>query len=164
MIKLKEVLDKYGEYLVDEEQLGKIIKKPKPKSVWDLENGDTYYYVDKIGRVYPCYWGGSQLDWYRLELGNIFLTIEEAEFEAERRKCEADMLKYGTRDMMSLDDGYSFIYCICFNHYTKEMYIGSYQNTHFQGMIYFATRELAQKAIDEIGEKRLKKYVFNVKE
>lgn len=164
MIKLKEVLDKYGEYLVDEEQLGKIIKKPKPKSVWDLKKWDRYLCIDSDGLAVESVWEYDKIDDLRLETGNVFLTIEEAEFEAERRKCEADMLKYGTRDMMSLDDGYSFIYCICFNHYTKEMYIGSYQNTHFQGMIYFATRELAQKAIDEIGEKRLKKYVFNVKE
>ena len=41
-----------------------------------------------------------------------------------------------------------------FKHYSIEI----------QGVINFKTEELAQKAIDEVGEERLKKYVFNVKE
>lgn len=35
---------------------------------------------------------------------------------------------------------------------------------HVQGSIYFDKEELAQKAIDEIGEERLKKYIFRVEE
>ena len=33
-----------------------------------------------------------------------------------------------------------------------------------QGSIYFESKELAQKAINEVTEERLKKYIFNVKE
>lgn len=33
---------------------------------------------------------------------------------------------------------------------------------YYQGTIYFDTEELTQKAIDEIGEERLKKYIFRV--
>ena len=32
-----------------------------------------------------------------------------------------------------------------------------------QGTIYFESKELALKAIEEVGEERLKKYIFNVK-
>lgn len=40
-----------------------------------------------------------------------------------------------------------------FNHYI-----------HYQGTIYFDTEELARKAMNEIGEERLKKYIFRVEE
>ena len=93
-----------------------------------------------------------------------FLTEKEALFEVERRKCEAILLKYGTRDMMSISDDDTNKYFICYNNYVNGISVNNNQFVQNQGTIYFKTKELAQKAIDEVGEERLKKYVFNVKE
>ena len=160
MIKLNEIQAKYGDYLVDEDKLKELLVKPEPKTVWDLEKEDIYYFINPNGGVYSCRWVADEQDLSRREIGNVFLTKEEAEFELERRKCEAIMLKYGRRTFKHEKSNF----LINYNSLNKMIFADSYIVTPFQGSIYFDTKELAQKAIDEIGEERLKKYVFQVEE
>lgn len=138
----------------------------KTKTVWDLKEKDEYYYIDIYGNVDITTFGIGTCweDKKMIEIGNAFLTKEEAEFEVERRKCEAILLKYGTRDLMSLGDKYTKKYYIQYDHDVNKIIIFKHYSLGIQGMINFKTEELAQKAIDEVGEDRLKKYVFNVKE
>ena len=150
--------------MLGECKIEKISKKPK--TVWDLKTGDEYYYIDMCGDVdITAFRNGTYLtDEKIIKIGNAFLTEEEAEFEAERRKCEAVLLKYGTRDMMSLGDNYTKKYYIQYDYDVNKIMIFKHYSIGIQGVINFKTEELAQKAIDEVGEERLKKYVFNVKE
>lgn len=160
MIKLNEIQAKYGECLVDEDKLKELLVKPEPKTVWDLEKGDAYYFIETNGGVYSCNWLVDENDLCRREFGNVFLTEEEAEFELERRKCEAIMLKYGRRTFKYGDDNF----LLRFDNTDEKVEVGFWSVYQFQGSIYFDTKELAQKAIDEIGEERLKKYIFRVEE
>lgn len=138
----------------------------KPKSVLDLKHGDEYYYINMICGVTRTTFSNDTYDTDKkiIEVGNAFLTREEAEFEAERRKCEAILLKYGTRDMKSLGDIDVSKYYIYYDHYINDLVIQFRNLSNYQGTIYFETEELAQKAIDEVTEERMKKYIFNVKE
>lgn len=160
MIKLNEIQAKYGEYLVDEDKLKELLVKPKPKTVWDLEYGDKHYCLDNAGNINYITWHEDAYNLFQRESGNVFLTKEEAEFELERKKCEATMLKYGRRTFKYGKHNYFIVI------FDKRMIIESAFNLHiyYQGTIYFDTEELAQKAIDEIGEERLKKYIFRVEE
>ena len=148
-----------GEYRIE-----KISKKPK--TVWDLKIRDEYYYIDMCGDVdITAFRNGTYLtDEKIIKIGNAFLTEEEAEFEVERRKCEAILLKYGTRSMMSLGDKYTKKYYIQYDYDVNKIMIFKHYSIGIQGTINFKTEELAQKAIEEVGEDRLKKYIFNVKE
>lgn len=144
----------------------KIEKIPqKHKSVWDLTEEDDYYYIDMCGNVDRTTFSNStrHADEKIIEVGNAFLTKEEAKHEVERRKCEAILLKYGTRNFMSFEY-YDDKYYIMYNNTLENVYIDCCNFMQIQGSIYFKTKELAQKAIEECGEERLKKYVFNVKE
>ena len=136
----------------------------KPKTVWDFKIGDEYYYIDYYGEIKSVFNECCDEDLSIIEIGNAFLTREEAEFEVVRRKCEAILLKYGTRDIRSLGDINAHKYFIVYNNYYHEISISFNQSANSQGTIYFESVELAQKAIEEVGEDRLKKYVFNVKE
>lgn len=160
MIKLSEIESKYGDYLVDENKLKELLVKPKSKTVWDLKDGDGYWYIDTANNINYATWNGCAWNLTNRESGNVFLTKEEAQFELERRRCEAIMLKYGRRMLKYKDDNYSFQ----FDNTGKKVYVEVWNTCQFQGSIYFDTKELAQKAIDEIGEERLKKYVFRVEE
>ena len=148
-----------GEYRIE-----KIPKKPK--TVWDLKEDDEYYYIDIYGNVDITTFGIGTCweDKKMIDIGNAFLTEEEAKREVERRKCEAILLKYGTRDMMSFSDINSHKYFIMYNSYRNGIGINFNQCDQSQGTIYFKSAKLAQKAIEEVGEERLKKYIFNVKE
>ena len=160
MIKLNEIQAKYGEYLVDEKKLKELLVKPKPKTVWDLEYGDKYYCLDNAGDINYITWHEDAYNLFQREIGNAFLTYNEAKFELERRKCEAIMLKYGRRTFKPRDINY----IIQFDNDDKQVFVDFWRLNQFQGSICFDTEELAQKAIDEIGEERLKKYVFRVEE
>lgn len=160
MIKLNEIQAKYGEYLVDEKKLKELLVKPKPKTVWDLKDGDEYLAIDTISNINYVTWNGDEWDLRARENGNSFLTYDEAEFELERRKCEAIMLKYGRRTFkINMSN-----FCICYNQLHENFQLDNHPYYQDQGHIYFDSDKLAQKAIDEIGEERLKKYVFRVEE
>ena len=161
----KEEFKEYGIMLLlltGDCQIEKIPQKPK--SVWDLKIGDEYWYITLLGYVEEVSYQSDDEDINIIKAGNAFLTKEEAEFEVERRKCEAILLKYGTRDMMSISDDDTNKYFICYNNYVNGIAVNNNQFVQNQGTIYFKTKELAQKAIEECGKERLKKYVFNVKE
>ena len=78
-----------------EELQGQIDNNDNPKTIWDLgvRNEEQYYLLSSNGVVveYPfC----NKSDEDARDMGSAFLTKEEAEFEAERRKIETIMRKY----------------------------------------------------------------------
>lgn len=130
----------------------------KPKSIWDLkkEDGEQYYVLRTTGDINIDYFS-SRLDEYIREAGNVFLTREEAEFEAERRKIEAVMKKY-SRPFKNGGDNY-FLYL-----YNCTSIRGGFNSTFNYGLPCFESEEIAQKVIEEIGEDRLIEYWFGVKD
>lgn len=158
MIKVEEITEKYKGYEVDEEKLKEFLMPPKSRTVWDLEEGDRYYYFDDYDGVNFSTWNDIDVDITRRYFGNCFLTKEEAEFEAERRKVEAILLKYGKREVKYSEVHY-YMYCDLSE---PSIEIGYYQSCQDQGAIYFDTEELCQKAIDEAGENNIKKYIFGI--
>lgn len=159
-MKLKEAMDKYGDYEVKEDELEKILIKPKHKTVWDLENEDVYYLLEACGDISKYSWDNDiKFDKKAREMGNVFLTEQEAEFERERRKIEAIMLKYGRRTFSH--DCSNYLIRICVDN--AEINISNCVYYDYAS-IFFDTEELLQKAINEIGEERLKKYYFRTEE
>ena len=164
-IKIKDIVEKYAEYEIDEDKLKELLIEPKPKTIWELKVRDIYFYINSDGAIVSSIWVSDIYHKNRRAAGNCFLTREEAEFELERRKVETELLKYGgTRDMMSLGGSEIPKHCICYNHVTGRLTTNWYGICNLQGLILFETEELAKKAMEEIGEERLKKYIFNVEE
>ena len=164
MIKLKDVAEKYGEYKIDEDKLKEILIEPKPKTIWNLKENDNYYLIgDDDADIYESTWDEDEIDYKRLEIGNIFLTKEEAEFERERLKVETELLRYGgTRDMMSLGN-YTKKWYMIYHHDSDLLEVGGCYNINHQGGIYFKSEEDSLNAINKIGKNRIKKYLFYVK-
>ena len=162
-MKLKEIMNTYGDYEINEEELDKLLAKPKSNSVWELEECQIYWYIKTLGEVDCLSWKDISFDRTMRNVGNIFLTKLEAEFELERRKIEAILLKYGTRDMLSLGDENVKKYHIIYNHESDDLFVMVVTRCTSQGSIYFATEELSERVIDKIGKEKLKKYCFYVK-
>lgn len=60
----------------------------KPKTVWDLEDGDKYYCITSDGLITTeRYLQDMLYDDMRVSIGNAFLTYKEAEKEVARRKA-----------------------------------------------------------------------------
>jgi len=130
-----------------------------PKSIWDLETkgGREYYRIEASGGIEESYFEATY-DEYVREVGNAFLTREEAEFEVERRKIEAILRKY-SRSFKSGEYNYVVV-CDTEN----NMILVRVAQFHNSGGPVFANKEVAEKVIDEIGKNRLKKYWFGVAE
>ena len=154
----------YDEYWYDLECDGLTWSRPesklelyieKPKTVWDLKEGDTYYVISGYGEVLETTWKYN-IDSNSRKIGNAFLTKEESEFEVERRKVETEMIRLGGRRNFKFDgDNYGIYYCDGLN-------VVYYCNTMYQGLIYFDTVKEAHDAIKEIGKNKIIKYVFGV--
>ena len=162
-VKIKDIVEKYAEYEVDEDKLKELLIEPKLKTVWNLQVNDIYYYLTSCGDIRCDEWCGCSLDEARRAAGNCFLTREEAKFELERRKVETELLKYGgTRDMMSIGKDDIRKYYMLYSHFQDIVCIRSLCYTQYLGCIYFKSREDTQRAINEVGEDRIKKYLFYV--
>ena len=140
-----------------------IVKKAeaeqKPKSIWDSETKDSkeYYRIEASGGIEESYFDATY-DEYVREVGNAFLTREEAEFELERRKIEATIRKHSKPFEAGKPN-----YVIVYNHSSKTMIVDCYRFMD-RGLPCFESKEMAKKAINEIGEDRLIKYWFKVTE
>lgn len=130
----------------------------KPKTVWDLKKGDTFYVIDADGDVMKGKWFGNRFenDCRKREIGNIFLTKEEAEFECERRKIETEMIRLGGRRKFNRGkDNYFIMYTRI-----EGLDYVNYQSMHEQGVIYFDSELDAINAVKTIGKDKIKKYIF----
>lgn len=155
---IKEYIDEKVEQFKSE--LIKSIEKKEnnPKTVWDLKGGDKYYFITIDGEIDSFAFSHHCFDIRTREIGNMFLTQEEAEFELERRKIEAIMKKYN----VPFENGKEnyFIYY----DYRKESILIGFRFHISYGIQHFKTREIAQKVIDEVGKDRLLKYWLKVEE
>lgn len=131
----------------------------KSKTIWDLDikDGERYYRPALDGDVTQGIFN-TEYDKNIRAWGNAFLTEEEAEFEAERRKIEAIMRRY-SRPFVKDEANWIIEY----QYQDEEIYAYWYGNYH-AGAPCFESEEIAQKVIDEIGEVRLLKYWFGVKD
>lgn len=132
----------------------------KPKTIWDLDAvnaEEEYYYITEDGEIETTYFN-SLYDEKVRNLGNAFLTKVEAVVELERRNIEAIIRKYSRPFTKNKENHH-----IHYNYDTGRIDI--YTCYIFSdGGPCFESREAIQKAIDEIGEDRLKKYWFGVTE
>lgn len=138
-------------------QMIKEANQEQVKNIWDLktEDEEEYYRLYHNGAIILCAFSSS-IDRLFRYLGNAFLTKEEAEFELERRKIEAIMRKH-SRPFKSGE----FNCTVACETPINKVYIRTVQ-FHNSGVPFFASSEVAQKVIDEIGEDRLRKYWFRV--
>ena len=162
-MKLNELMEKYGEYEVKEGFI-ELLEKPKPKSVWDLKNGDVYYFLTAYGYVMKTVWVNTNTDNEKLSIGNAFLTEEDAEFAKERLKVIAE-LKKCAKEFSDEEwrNGNTAKYLFYRSFPGNRIYITSTYSAHYP-CLYFESMEKAKQAFNAVGEERIKKYYFGVKE
>lgn len=161
---LKDIIENYSEELKylsssEIENLQALLEdiRNNPKTIWDLKtkDGETYYCLYGVGDIMREPFN-TKYDEGARDIGNAFLTREEAEFEKERRKIETIMWKYSRPFEWSGEN-----WSIDYSYY--RLLITPNVNVYNSGLPYFESKEITQKVIDEIGEDRLIKYWFRVK-
>ena len=151
---LEELENKIKE-LSDEIEKLKVEKNNEP---WKPKDGDKYWLISHIGYVVQVRWLGDDYEDDIYAIGNAFRTQEEAEFRVEQLKVEAELRRFA-RPFDEDERNWAIIFDVD----EKEIIIEderSYQSCN----IHFASEEIAKKAIDTVGEDRIKKYYFGVEE
>ena len=118
--------------------------------------GDTYWCINTYGGVSKEIWDGYDIEKDMLEIGNCFRTEQEAEFAVEKLKVEAELRKF-SRPFIEGEDNWYMALGDAFETYYMNDSIDP-----IQGVIYFDSLKRAHQATGEIGEERIKKYIFGV--
>ena len=143
-------------------ELEKLLKSEKVKTVYDLEKWDKCFFI-RLGRVWESVWENNDLDGYLLDVGNVFLTEEEAENELEYRKIKAELKRYASKCKEPIDWNNSVLgnHYVCYDYLREEIKI-KYDRICISDNIYFTDRRILEKAIEEIGKDRIIKYYFGI--
>ena len=145
-----------------------VAEENKESKVWKPEKDGHYYYYDNDGRTYQSSYCEDAIDKGRLEFGNYFKTQEEAKHMAEKLKVINELKNFAlenNNEKIDWRDKCIGKYFITYDFYDEEISIASYTFRNFLPFaIYFTSKEIAQKAIEKIGEYRIKKYYFDIEE
>lgn len=145
--------------------LGLIEKANKPKSkVWKPQNEEYYYCIHFDGTIDSYNWNGWNEDTY--SIGNCFKTKEEAKFALEKQKVITELKRFALENNeceIDWNNSKQCKYQIYYDSYARKFEI-TFNTSLKSNNIYFSSREIAKKAIETIGEDRLKKYYFEIED
>lgn len=137
------------------------------KEVWKPKKGERYCFYDSEGAIYEIKYDGDSIDKNRLDLGNCFKTRQEAEHMVEKLKIIKELRDFALENNEKEIDWKNpnqVKHIIVYNNETQimrtDLWYASTQYIPFN--IYFTSKEIAQRAIETIGEDRIKKYYFDV--
>lgn len=160
-MKASEYIKQHGDFEITED-----IKKcipHKPKTVWDLREGDRFYFVDSFNNTLGEEWQDNN-EYFELKrkIGFVALTREELDFKLESMKVYEELKRFA-KDFT--DDEWEnqkvkkwFIH---YDYMCKELIIDYYYSLKY-ARLYFGSKEKAEEAIAFVGEERVKKYYFGV--
>ena len=141
------------------------------KKWWEPKFDETYWSVKPwSGAVRTCY-NDPKADETAKSMGFCFQTEEQAEFMAEKLKVIHELEKFAYENNEKEIDWNDInqakyhlvgVFGDKENNYIKICSTFMLKELPFN--IYFISEEIARKAIETIGEERIKKYYFGVKE
>ena len=136
--------------------------------VWKPEKDGHYYYYNDTGHIYESCYDGDSTDKNRLEFGNCFKTKEEAEHMVEKLKVINELKKFALENNEAEIDWNNLSqkkYVIIYDPENQNVDVYCYRRTQYIPFnIHFTSEKIAQKAIETIGEDRIRRYYFDVEE
>ena len=136
--------------------------------VWKPEKDGHYYYYNDTGHIYESCYDGDSTDKNRLEFGNCFKTKEEAEHRVEKLKVINELKKFALENNEAEIDWNNLSqkkYVIIYDPENQNVDVYCYWRTQYIPFnIHFTSEKIAQKAIETIGEDRIRRYYFDVEE
>ena len=145
-----------------------VVEENKESKVWKPEKDGHYCYYNDTGHVYESCYDGDSTDKNRLEFGNCFKTKEEAEHMVEKLKVINELKKFALENNEAEIDWNNLSqkkYVIIYDPENQNVDVYCYWRTQYIPFnIHFTSEKIAQKAIETIGEDRIRKYYFDVEE
>ena len=121
--------------------------------------GQWYWHITSDAGIGMSSWGEFEFEKEQLSIGNIFRTREEAKFALEKLKVEAELRKF-SRPFKYGDWNFEILW----NNHENNIELDWSGYVVRQSVIYFESGEIAEKAIESVGEERIKKYIFGMED
>lgn len=160
-MKASEYIKKNGDFEITED-IEKCIPH-KPKTVWDLREGDRIYFADAFNNIVGSEWEDDNRFYIlKREIGLVTLTREELDFKLESMKVYEELKRFAKdftdEEWKRNDIDKWFIFYDC-----ELDEINFNANTCWKSdCLYFESVEKAEEAIAAVGEERVKKYYLGV--
>ena len=137
------------------------------KQWWEPKNKDLYWYISNEGEIHS--WNfNKKFNTSSLNFGNCFQTEEQAKFMVEKLKVIHELEKFAfennEKEIDWNDVNQTKYYLGMFQSDKIIAVFSTYKWCYTPFNIYFTSEEIAEKAIETIGEERIKKYYFGVSE
>ena len=136
------------------------------KKCWEPKEEETYYFIRHDGDIDWFNYDEGETDKRLMALGNCFQTEEQAQFIGEKLKVIHELEKFAyENNEEEIDFNKSQTrYFICYDLRDKVDIDWTSSLFFIPFNIYFNSEEIGRKAIKTIGEDRIKKYYFGVKD
>ena len=121
------------------------------------KDGDVCWFINTAGETNWVQWHDTEIDNKQLSFGNAFKTKDEAEFQVEKLKVEAELRKFSRPFEYGENN-----HIICVEKNINRLFTIGRLVDHYQGAIYFESKGKAEEAIRSVGAERIKKYIFGV--
>lgn len=126
---------------------------------------DEYYYIASDGEIILEPENGAKFDELNFQFGNYFKTENEAIFEKNKRQVYQQLFDYAlehNEEKIKWDNRCQQKFYIVFNTHKWNVDVEFTYESKSIGQIYFTSREIARDAIKEIGEDKIKYYLFGI--
>ena len=140
----------------------------EPIKDWKPKKGNKYYYIGSAGSIFNYDCREDILDEAHLNIGNYFKTAEDAKHMVEKFKVIRELQKFANENNEEKIDWKNFNQCkyyLVYDTKDEDLYVDySIQCESEPFGIYFTSFKIAKRAIEAVGEDRIKKYYFNVED
>ena len=138
------------------------------KQWWEPKKDEQYYIICGDGSIDYNNYDGDYDDKRFMAIGNCFQTEEQAEFIVEKLKVIHELKRFAyenNEEEIDWNDTNQEKLYLTMNYMDKCIDVFyTYVWIYSPSNIYFTSKNIAKEAIETIGEERIKKYYFGVKE
>ena len=146
-----------------------VVEEKNKNKRWEPKVNEQYFYIRSTGIVDYTNCDDDKVDKLLQSFGNCFQTEEQAEFILEKLKVIQELEKFAfennnEEEIDWNDDGQKkfFLYYSYSANQVLVNYVISMNENPFN--VYFTSESIAEKSVETIGEERIKKYYFGVKD
>lgn len=126
--------------------------EPKPLTGWELvDENCEYFFTDANGGVGKYYASNWQIDSRRYDSSNYFSTKEKAEEINFKQTLFRKLQRFSDENggtEIDWNDEVQNKFIIKYSHFSSKLIIDCYHSIQYFGQVYFASKEVARKAIE----------------
>lgn len=141
----------------------KLVKKSKKHRRKCMN--EIYYSIAEDGNIVGSVENDTAYDENCWKFGNYYNTKEEAEFAKQKQLVYQELKKYALEhntEEIDLENYLQIKYFIYCSTKSNDLCIMDVSKMKIAGQVYFTSEKIAKNAIKEIGEDRIKKYLFEI--